>query len=189
MVTHFRRLTLIFALCITVALVGGCQRMRSLTKMFGKGGEASEAGAFGPQVKAIDASTYDAFIAQKNKLIIVDFYADWCPPCRQLGPILNKAANAHPDVVFVGRVNVDQAQKLAADNQVSGIPDVRIFKDGREVDRFLGCPDEASVMAKVAALAQGVTPAAAEPATPAKPVEGSVKPMPKDRMPPGMLKR
>ena len=110
------------------------------------------------------------------------------PPCRQLGPILEKAAAAHPAVVFVGRVNVDKAHSLAAENQVQNIPDVRIFKDGRQVDRFVGCPDEAEVLAKIAALAEGIKPAVAAPAKPAAVPEPALRPMPKDWHPPGIKK-
>ena len=192
MVTPVRPNMLGCALLLAAVLASGCERVRSLTKTLKQSGTAKPAVAAGydpAQVTAIDASSYDAFIAQKNKLVIVDFYADWCPPCRLLGPVLEKTAAEHPAVVFVGRFNVDQARQFASDQRVSGIPDVRIFKDGREVDRFVGFPGEAAVVAKIATLAEGITPAAADPAKPAKPVEASVKPMPKGWMPPGMQKR
>jgi thioredoxin 1 len=188
---------LCFALVLAAGLACGCNRVQSLVKNLKKSGGTTPAvaGAYSSeQVSTVDASTYEAFVAQQNKLVIVDFYADWCGPCRKLGPILEQAARAHPGVVFVGRVNVDQATKLAADHQVRSIPDVRIFKDGQEVDRFVGCPAEATVLAKIAALAQGITPvatvpAASVPAVPAQAAEKAVQPMPKDWLPPGMQKR
>lgn len=156
----------------------------------GANAQSVTTGTYTPeQVTTLDDSTYDAFIAEKSRLIIVDFYADWCGPCKKLGPMLERAAAAHPGVVYVGRVNVDQAAKLAAANQVRGIPDVHIFKEGREVDHFIGCPSEAEVMAKIAALAEGITAVVAEPAKPDKPVEETIRPMPKDWLPPGIRKR
>jgi len=192
MTTPARPRMLACSLLIVTTLASGCDRVRSLTNNLGKGGAAKPAGTAAydsAQVTAIDASTYDAFIARKNRLVIVDFYADWCPPCRQLGPILEKAASEHPAVVYVGRINVDQAKQFASEHQVRGIPDVRIFKDGSEVDRFVGCPGESVVLARVATLAQDVSPAVAEAAKPAKSIEKSVTPMPKGWLPPGMQKR
>ncbi|MEI6604862.1 MAG: thioredoxin domain-containing protein [Verrucomicrobiota bacterium] len=187
---HPRRLGCL--LLLAAVLVTGCERLRTLATLIKQGGNAQSVttGTYTPeQVTALDDSTYDAFIAQKSRLIIVDFYADWCGPCKKLGPMLERAAAAHPGVVYVGRVNVDQAAKLAAANQVRGIPDVHIFKEGREVDHFIGCPSEAEVMAKIAALAEGITAVVAEPAKPDKPVEETIRPMPKDWMPPGIRKR
>lgn len=179
-------------LLLAAVLVTGCERLRTLATIIKQGANAQSVttGTYTPeQVTTLDDSTYDAFIAEKSRLIIVDFYADWCGPCKKLGPMLERAAAAHPGVVYVGRVNVDQAAKLAAANQVRGIPDVHIFKEGREVDHFIGCPSEAEVMAKIAALAEGITAVVAEPAKPDKPVEETIRPMPKDWLPPGIRKR
>jgi thioredoxin 1 len=179
-------------LVLAAVLVSGCERVRSLAKTLKPGtGGNSAAGVYSPQqVTTLDAAGYDAFIAQKNKLLVVDFYADWCGPCRMLSPMLEAAAAAHPGVVFIGRLNVEQAKEFAAKQRVQGIPDVRIFKDGQEVDRFVGCPSEAVVMGKIATLAKGITPAAATAADkPAQPAAEPVKPMPKNWLPPGIQKR
>lgn len=187
-----RPLLLGFALSLAAVLGSGCERVQSLTKKLKQSVAEKPAAAAvvgTGQVTTLDASNYEAFIAQRNKLVIVDFHADWCGPCRQLEPILEAAAAAHPAVVYVGRFNVDLAKEFAAAKQVRSIPDVRIFKDGREVDRFVGCPSEASVLAKIAGLAQGITPAAAAAAKPTQAPEESVKPMPKNWMPPGIQKR
>jgi thioredoxin len=187
-----RPLLLGSVLLLAAALVSGCDRLRGLTtKLKQEVAAKGTAAALGsPQIVTLDASTYDAFIAQKGKLVIVDFYADWCGPCRMLGPMLEKAAAAHPAVVFIGRVNVDYEKPLAAQQQVRNIPDVRIFNAGHEVDRFVGCPSEPEIMDKIAGLAQGITPAAAgAAATPAKSFEEAVTPMPKNWLPPGLQKR
>jgi thioredoxin len=193
MVLPVRPLLLGCVLMLAAALVSGCDRVRGLTNKLKQEVAAKNAAAAapdGPQIVTLDASTYDAFIAQKGKLVIVDFYADWCGPCRMLGPMLEKAAAAHPAVVFIGRVNVDYEKSLAVQQQVRNIPDVRIFNAGQEVDRFVGCPSEPEIMDKIATLAQGITPAAAgAPATPAKSFEEAVTPMPKNWLPPGLQKR
>lgn len=198
--TSARTVVLGSMLLIAAVLGSGCERVRSMAKNLKQEGgtkPASQAAYRSDQVTNIDASTYEAFIAQKNRLVVIDFYADWCGPCRRLGPILDKAAAAHPAVVYIGRVNVDQVKQLAVDNQVHAIPDVRIFKDGREVDRFVGCPDESDVLGKIEALTHDINPGPAEqagdpakdPAKTGKSFEESVQPMPKNWMPPGIEKR
>jgi len=197
MISPARHRLLACVLLSAAVLASGCERVRSLVGKLKQGGVGKSAttGTYSSeQVSVLDDSTYDAFVAQKGRLVLVDFYADWCGPCRKLGPMLEQAAAAHPGVVYVGRVNVDRVPKLAAANQVRGTPDVHIYKEGREVDHFVGCPSEAELMAKIATLADGITAAAepvkpAEPAKPAKPIEESIQRMPKGWMPPGIRKQ
>jgi len=172
-----------------VSLMMGCDRVRSVTNKLkeAKANTAANAATFSSdQITTVDASNYTAFTQQKDRLVIVDFYANWCGPCRQLSPILEKAAQAHPDVVFLGKVDVDKSGQLAAEQKVSSIPDVRIFKDGKQVDQFVGFPGESEVMEKIATLSEGIAPV---PAALDKPKEGTIQPMPKDWMPPGIEKR
>lgn len=138
------------------------------------------------QIADIGAAEYAGFIARPNALVIVDFHAEWCGPCKALGPILSKATEAHPGVVYLGRVNVDQASDLAAAQKVSSIPDVRIFKNGQEVDRFVGFPGEAAVLDKINKLSEGVTPPAPAPVAKQAVADPAVKPFSKGWLPPGM---
>ena len=138
-------------------------------------------------VSELTQAGYADFIAQPNAVMVVDFHADWCGPCKMLTPVLEKAVAAHPGVVHVGKVDVDKARDLAAAQKVQGIPDVRIFKNGREVDRFVGFPGEGEVLAKIAALAADVTPAA--PGEAPQEVKTEIAPMDKDWLPPGMQRR
>ena len=183
-----------FSLLTAAALFTGCERVQTLTKKLKVTRESASTAAVAASsdpVTAIDASTYPDFVSRKNKLVIVDFYADWCGPCKQMGPVLEKAVAAYPGVVCLGKVNVDQAGQLAAEQRVNGIPDVRFFKDGKQVDQFVGFPGEAAVLQKIDALAKGIAPAAPPPATPAPAAssEPKIQPMKKDWLPPGMEKR
>jgi thioredoxin-like negative regulator of GroEL len=90
---------------------------------------------------------------------------------------------------FIGKVNVDQASDLAAAQGVRGIPDVRIYKDGREVDRFVGFPGEQEVLGKIAELSAGITPVAAAAPEVKTPKEPVIQPFDKDWMPPGMKRQ
>jgi len=74
----------------------------------------------------------------KNRLVLVDFWAEWCAPCRMMAPVLNNVASELNGKAFVGKVNVDHFQSLAQKYKVRGIPTLVLFKDGKEVNRFVG---------------------------------------------------
>lgn len=74
----------------------------------------------------------------KNRLVLIDFWAEWCAPCRMMAPILNDVAAELDGKAFVGKVDVQKHQDLATKFKVRGIPTLILFKDGKEVNRFVG---------------------------------------------------
>ena len=74
----------------------------------------------------------------KNKIVLVDFWASWCAPCRMMAPILNEMANELTGNLHVGKVNIEQYQSLAQKFRVRNIPTMILFKNGVEVNRFVG---------------------------------------------------
>ena len=90
-----------------------------------------------------DQETFDAALAE-GKLMMVDFWAVWCGPCRMLAPMVDDLAEKYAGKVVVGKVNVDEEQELAIRYGVMSIPTVIFFKDGKEIDRKVGVmPPEA----------------------------------------------
>jgi len=74
----------------------------------------------------------------KNKVVLVDFWAAWCGPCRMMAPVLNEIADELMGNSYIGKVNVEQYQTLAQKFKVRGIPTMVLFKNGVEVNRFVG---------------------------------------------------
>ena len=84
-----------------------------------------------------DQETFDAALAE-GKLMMVDFWAEWCGPCRMLGPVVDKLAEEYQGKAIMGKVNVDEERELAIRYGVMSIPTVIFFKDGKEIDRKVG---------------------------------------------------
>lgn len=74
-------------------------------------------------------------------VVLVDFYADWCGPCRMLSPILEQIATEMQGKAKVIKVDTDQAEKTATTYRITSIPTLILFKDGKEVDRVVGLRD------------------------------------------------
>ena len=78
---------------------------------------------------------------KKDNLVIVDFFAEWCMPCIMMAPIIERLAKKNPKVRFC-KINVDDAGKLATEYEISSIPCIVFFKDGKEVDRVVATVNE-----------------------------------------------
>ena len=83
-----------------------------------------------------NAAEYDAVLAG-NKSVFVDFYADWCGPCKMLGPVLEELAAENPDVKFI-KVNVDNNPDIAGRYGIMSIPTMLVFKNGEQAGASVG---------------------------------------------------
>ena len=84
-----------------------------------------------------NSKSFDEALA-KGELLMVDFWAAWCGPCRMLAPMVDDLAAQYEGKAVVGKVNVDEEQELAIRYGVMSIPTVIFFKDGKEIDRKVG---------------------------------------------------
>ncbi len=87
----------------------------------------------------VGKAQFDELINKSTKLVLVDFWAEWCGPCRMLGPVLHDLAEKYPEQVEVVKINVDETenQDISMEYAVRSIPQVTLFKDGAVVDQFI----------------------------------------------------
>lgn len=92
--------------------------------------------------------TKDNFFDVKNsdKTVLLDFYADWCGPCRMVGPIVDEIAEENPQFL-IGKVNVDEQQELAQAFSVMSIPTLVVMKNGEVVNKSMGAKPKAQILA------------------------------------------
>lgn len=86
----------------------------------------------------ITDDNFDEAVKKSKGLVLVDFYADWCMPCRMLSPIIEQLAEDYQGRVTIGKLDVDKNPDVAAALSVTGIPTLMLFKDGQSVERLVG---------------------------------------------------
>ena len=91
----------------------------------------------------VNEATFESEVIESCVPVLVDFYGVWCPPCRQIAPLVDKLAKEHEGKLKVAKVNVDENSTLSAKYQVSAIPALLFFKNGIVVDQYLGVQKEA----------------------------------------------
>ncbi|MCX7705537.1 MAG: thioredoxin [bacterium] len=99
-------------------------------------------------MKILSKENFDAVI-NENPLVLVDFYADWCGPCRLMAPVVEELAKELEGKVVVAKLNVDEHSDIAARFQIFSIPTFIIFKDGKPDQRIVGAVGKSGLLDKL----------------------------------------
>lgn len=93
----------------------------------------------------ISSADFESEVLKSDKTVLVDFYADWCGPCRMIAPIVEAIAKENEDIKVV-KINVDNAQDLAMQYNVMSIPTLVVIKNGQEINRNIGLADKSEIL-------------------------------------------
>ena len=102
------------------------------------------------KAKELNSGNFEAEVLKSQGVVLVDFWAPWCGPCKMVGPILDEIAEELSEVKS-GKVNVDDEQELAGKYGIRSIPTMIIFKNGEKVDQMVGALPKGSIKAKLEA--------------------------------------
>lgn len=96
-------------------------------------------------VKDVSDSSFENDVLQSSKPVLVDFWAQWCTPCRMLAPTVEAVAQQFRDTANVVKLNVDDNPSTAQRYGIKGIPTLILFREGKEVERFVGATSKESI--------------------------------------------
>lgn len=97
-------------------------------------------------VLKFDEGNFEEEVLKEKGKVLVDFYADWCGPCRMMSPIIDEIAEEMAETVKVGKINVDNNQELAIKYDVMSIPTIMVFENGNPIKTFIGVTDKTEIL-------------------------------------------
>lgn len=100
----------------------------------------------------ITSANFEETVLKSDKPVLVDFWAEWCGPCRMVGPIVDELHTDYEGKAVVGKVNVDDQQEIAAQYGIRNIPTILFFKNGEMVDKNVGVAPKADLAKKIDTL-------------------------------------
>ena len=89
-------------------------------------------------VLQVNSNNWESEVLKSEKPVFVDFWAEWCGPCRMVGPVVEQIAQSHSDKIKVVKLNVDESQDIAMKYGIQSIPSLMVFNKGKEVNRTVG---------------------------------------------------
>ena len=102
--------------------------------------------------KNATAASFTEDVINSDKIVLVDFWAEWCGPCRMVSPILDEIGAEFADKLEIVKVNVDEEPHLAAEYQITGIPAMKVFQNGKIVREMVGAKPKPALLADLEGL-------------------------------------
>lgn len=96
-------------------------------------------------VITINKNNFEEEVLKSEKVVLIDFWASWCGPCRMMSPVIDEIAEEMGENIKVGKINIDEEKELAIKYDVMSIPTFIVFKNGNEVGRSVGVQDKEEI--------------------------------------------
>ena len=102
-----------------------------------------------PNIVTLTADNFEQEVTKSATPVLVDFWAEWCGPCKMVAPILDELATEYGGKIKIGKVNIDDHQQLAIQFRINSIPTFMFFKGGEQVDQIVGAKGKKDFKAKI----------------------------------------